>query len=297
LGELQSRSVAVYVNFNPSSTELPRTNDFRQIGLIRKPRFNNAKLTVSGNGFTTGEQVVQYQNVAQLSANVTLTSSSMSGNTSSQFMSALRPGDAVMVANTTASRLAVVGSVTNDQSIAVRENVGTMTNATATLIRLLGDGTVKVSDGTSVTLNNASPTLAPNALLYGITSRTVKGCTGVVFNRRSHSNAFVQTLQLVGTLVSGTFLEDEKLAQGNASAYLHSTSLNGSTTTLFATNEVGTITTGTITGQTSGAVMNITAKYDGDLAPDKGQLVYLENVVPVTRDSTKTETFKIVLEF
>jgi hypothetical protein len=52
-----------------------------------------------------------------------------------------------------------------------------------------------------------------------------------------------------------------------------------------------------MTGNSSTAVMNLSYKYDGWLVKDSGDVVYVENVDPITRASNKSETVKLILEF
>jgi hypothetical protein len=298
VSELQGNSVCVYARLAPSDTELANVNEFRQYGLLRDPRFDNVTLTVSGTGFTAGEQLIQYQKIAQLSSNTTMSSTTLTGNSTSTFSSSLRPGDAILCSNATASRLNVISAVANTTSASVRDNVGSISNASCFLLRVIGDGYVSSSNSTSVTLKSGSAGLLSSADLYGVTSQAVKTPSAITWNTKADNNNFVGMTKLVGTMSSGTIVKDEVLLQANgAQGEVYDVVNNSGTFTVYLTNVRGTISTGsTITGQTSAAVMNITTKYNGDLAVDQGQLVYVENVAPVTRNSSSYETLKIILE-
>ena len=53
-----------------------------------------------------------------------------------------------------------------------------------------------------------------------------------------------------------------------------------------------------IVGATSGATLeNLSNKYSGDFVVDSGQVLYIENLDPITRSGNKSEIVKIILEF
>lgn len=67
---------------------------------------------------------------------------------------------------------------------------------------------------------------------------------------------------------------------------------------MFVTNannifEIGEV----ITGANSDATFTVSAKYEGEIEKDSGQIVYVENLSPISRSNTQTETVKLILEF
>jgi hypothetical protein len=52
-----------------------------------------------------------------------------------------------------------------------------------------------------------------------------------------------------------------------------------------------------IRGLTSNTYFNASYKYNGEIVPDSGEILYLENLSPITRDYKQTETVKLILEF
>ena len=53
-----------------------------------------------------------------------------------------------------------------------------------------------------------------------------------------------------------------------------------------------------ITGVSSSQVLeNLNNKYPGDFVVGSGQVLYLENLDPITRAGNKSEIIKIILEF
>ena len=52
-----------------------------------------------------------------------------------------------------------------------------------------------------------------------------------------------------------------------------------------------------ISGASSNAVFNLSNKYPGFIVPDSGKILYVENVDPISRQTSRSETIKIILEF
>jgi hypothetical protein len=54
----------------------------------------------------------------------------------------------------------------------------------------------------------------------------------------------------------------------------------------------------TIIGDNSTGVLdNLITKYKGDFVKDSGEVLYYENLNPITRKDNKSEIIKIILEF
>ena len=77
---------------------------------------------------------------------------------------------------------------------------------------------------------------------------------------------------------------------GNANDYLFVTNLNNS----FNIPENGSLT---LRGTTSNAYFTASYKYNGEIIPDSGEVLYLENLSPIKRNPNQTETIKLILEF
>ena len=93
--------------------------------------------------------------------------------------------------------------------------------------------------------------------------------------------------------------EDTAVVYTRAEARFHSYVEAGASDIVYATNVKNIFPLGAapMTGNTSTAVMNLSYKYDGSLVKDSGDVVYVENVDPITRASNKSETVKLILEF
>lgn len=118
-----------------------------------------------------------------------------------------------------------------------------------------------------------------------------------------------QTYKLVVDNVTGTFAEDEEVFQTSGTTEA-SKNANGSlyfanSTFVYLTNQRGTFNVSddivgslqTIRGNTSGATAKVTGIVGGDFVKYSGEVVYIENVTPIAKNASQTETFRIILEF
>ena len=99
--------------------------------------------------------------------------------------------------------------------------------------------------------------------------------------------------------ITDVFDEDEVVYQvqnteTDPTAYFHSSN----NTIIFVTDKFGIFNNGnTVVGNTSGAQATITAQWPGDLVPGSGKVLYVENIAPIVRSATQSETFKIIVEY
>jgi hypothetical protein len=135
--------------------------------------------------------------------------------------------------------------------------------------------------------------------------------TGIDVNERIGTSTpefnfstFNQMVRCEGTLTGGTFTNDEQVKQVEAgtnpevilsTAFVHSSN----STHLSLTRLSGDLLTSKqIVGVDSGAIFSTPFdKYDGDIDPTSGNIIYLQNDVPITRESSQSEQIRIILEF
>jgi hypothetical protein len=114
-------------------------------------------------------------------------------------------------------------------------------------------------------------------------------------------DTFVQLYKYVGTLDSGSFINNETVYQNSidsANGLLHSANLFSGVLTLYTSNQVGQFdTSNTVIGDNSGAVATISDFYSPELVFGSGEILYLENLEPVTRSANTKETFQFIFEF
>jgi hypothetical protein len=185
-------------------------------------------------------------------------------------------------------------------------------------------GIVSFSGTSQIELSNVAGVFTSGSRIIGVggisgdtvvpVSGTTAEITGTLeINDRSASsfNYSRQLTQLIGTFSSGgvPFLEDEEIKQESLIAYAqprgrvhHFEEIEGSDR-LWISNKFGIFNLDPrgirdIAGEVSSAELSpLLNKYNGDFVVGSGEVLYLENLDPITRNDNKSEIIKIVLEF
>ena len=112
---------------------------------------------------------------------------------------------------------------------------------------------------------------------------------------RATGSAYRQTYRYTLGSVTGTFLRDETVTSGSNTASV----VEWSTPNLFVTRPInfGFANSATVTGGTSGATATITAINTPSLEAYTGDLLYVENRVPISRASDQIEDVKLIIQF
>ena len=151
-------------------------------------------------------------------------------------------------------------------------------------------------------LTNVDGKISANAAIKGNSSNATAVVTSVRINGFDKTfDTYDQRMRFNITMNSPVeFVENERVTQ-------HQTFANGyvegaNTTFMGITNARGTFNTADITDDftltaPSGASANINAIIQPDLVKNTGQILYLENVQPVERSPSTSETIKIILSF
>ena len=190
------------------------------------------------------------------------------------------------------------------------------------LIESVPFGKVISSDAVSVTLTDVVVTgYELSAALLGETSF----CSAAVANTipyiyvngrdADEFNGFNQLTTFVGTQISeNEFIEDETVVIDNDVVYPSDTlvpsfifhsmhdNVGSSNDYIFGTNVTNRLSIPenaaiNLRGSTSNAYFTASYKYNGELVPDSGEILYLENLAPISRNPRQTETVKLILEF
>jgi hypothetical protein len=117
----------------------------------------------------------------------------------------------------------------------------------------------------------------------------------------STASTLKATNELTFSSPSGTFTQDETITGGTSGAVGRITTVSGSTIRyilLRTDNTVGAVfqTAETITGGTSSATGTIATLINPEVAPDSGDVIYVENRRPINRASDQIEDIKIIVE-
>lgn len=323
--ELGAGFVGLSTKFIENESPLSAENDYRTIGLVKEPLFANVRmLTDSANtlgGFIVGERVYQYT-PTQLTGTANVYSNSTVTGVDTLFSEALSVGDKVLVSDGVQNIFANVASISNNTSMTLTTNA-TFSNAGCSVSymkTLRASGIVTSATESDLYLTDFSPTgWTSSLLLVGEQSSCTTSLNQLVtddqritINGRAYDQykKYTQLTRLIGQLNTGTFAEDEEVTQDSAVsysqpvAYVHSFVENGSSDVLYITDvrnmfqaagESGS--DGTVVGSSSGAQFTVSSKYNGDLVADSGEIMYLENLSPISRANSQTETIKLIIKF
>jgi alpha-tubulin suppressor-like RCC1 family protein len=224
--------------------------------------------------------------------------------TTTDFINQIAAGDYIfMTSPTGVTDFTTVNSVTNSSHLVLARN-SAFTYSGATLYRanVVASGTVTGMGAVNssidyVTVANVSGFFTVNNDIVGESSRASGNVTAVLFNNIPKTFLTMNQLQAHRGTLTGAFVEDEYVYVGNseiANARYHS----GNSSMIFLTQPRGDFTVGlTITGNSSGASFVIDDKYNGDISRGSGDIMYIENIQPVSRSDSQSETIKLIVEF
>lgn len=147
--------------------------------------------------------------------------------------------------------------------------------------------------------------------IVGGTSNTSATVNSFVTSDKTTSNftTFDQRFRLTGfaqTTTDAAFSIDEPVIQAstNATGIVHSINTSsGSVLTItnkkgnWLASDTATDTQYSFSGSTSGAAGTFADTAGPDIVPNTGEVIYLENVSPITRSDDQTERIKLMIEF
>lgn len=318
--ELFGRYVGISTSFIGNNEPLSANNDYRTVGLLKNPQFANVNIILDAGSirgsFITNENVYRYKPV-RLYGNVSISANSLVTGVDTAFVDTFRTNDRVIITNGISNIFANVQSIAGDTLLTVdKEPTFTGSNCAIYLIESEKFGKVLDYNSINISLTEVNPVgLDLSSYLLG----EISSCTARVSNTQPYVtvngrdadefNAFNQLTTFVGSFTStNEFIEDEFLIQDtddidtSPTARVHSYRDNPGSANdyLYVTNVSNVFDlngTAVIRGLTSNAYFDARYKYNGEIVPDSGEILYLENLKPITRDFKQTETVKLILEF
>lgn len=323
--ELGANYVGVAVKFVENegvAPELRTENDYRQVGLLRNPLFANVEIKYSaGNtvgAFLPAEQVSQYTSIRLTGTANTYSNSTIKGN-STLFQDSLAVGDRLLVSDGVNNVYGNVVSIASNTQLVLDVNASfTSVTCNISLVNASAFGIISANSSGTIYLANVNVSNVSSSMKFigeesfcTTVADTVKICRGGStpdVRVTNNYTTFSQLTKLAGTIDDGTFVQDELITQDSAvapydtpSARLYAAVEDGGTDYLYVTNvqniwQTGA-TDGVTTGANSDAQFTVTAKYEGELVPGSGEVVYIENLPPIARSNNQTETIKLILEF
>ena len=299
--ELYCNSLGISVTLaNNEQNSILTTNQYQQIGLMKNPRFANVTVNISPNfgNFLLGETVYTYT-ANQMASNATLVvgQANITCN-NANFSTQVGPNSAILLSNGSVNMLTTINTVINSTCVNVNSlGLFSCTQVQLYYVTLTGVGVVTTPGGSSITITNATPTFLSGASVIGNTSGAQGSVSTVSRNGvNEFFPTFVQLYKYSATMLNGTFENSEEVTQGNNSANIFTANGNSGSVLLYLSNFVGGLfSNGTVIGVSSGASANITGSYVPDLVYGSGDVLYIENISPVTRANTQSETFQLIL--
>ena len=159
-------------------------------------------------------------------------------------------------------------------------------------------GIVKGSTTTTVAVSNVTGIFVTNKnIVGGTTGATASVIDYVINNQVKDFNTFDNRERYTYTAGSGSFIQDEKVYQLDvsvANAYYHSNDANY----YYLTDLRGVLNTGnTMIGVNSGASVILNSHLPSDIVQGSGEVLYIENVDPIVRSASQSESIKLILKF
>lgn len=323
--ELGANYAGVAVKFIENegvAPELRTENDFRQVGLLRNPLFANVEITYSaGNtvgAFLPAETVSQYTEVRLTGTANTFSNSTIKGN-GTLFQDSLSVGDRLLISDGVTNVYGNVQSIASNTQLVLDVNASfTSVTCNVSLVKASAFGTISANSTGAIYVANVNVANVSSSMKFigedsfcTTVADTVKICRGGAtpdVRVTNNYSTFSQLTKLAGTIDDGTFVQDELITQDSAvapydtpSARLYAAVEDGGTDYLYVTNVQNTwqlgAANGVSTGANSDAQFTVQAKYEGELVPGSGEVVYIENLSPIARSNNQTETIKLILEF
>jgi hypothetical protein len=291
------------VSFNSDeSGTIIANNDYRTIGILKNPLFANVNVELSllNGTFINGEPALKIVPTYLGSNGVLQTNSGLFTSTSANFTTQFAANSYIYLSSGTDSMIGVVNNIVNSTSLYLKTNgYFNSTNTEFYIPTIYATSNVISSNSTNLVLTNLSNSIESNNLIVGVLSgaRAISN-TVYISGLNKGFGTFINMYKYIGNITSGTFIKDEKIYQNSiaeANATLFSTD---DSTTIYASDQFGIFETNkNIVGEDSNAIATINEKYTPEIVFKSGELLYIENMSPVSRQDGQSETFKIVFEY
>lgn len=282
-------------------------------------------VTSQGNGYVTAPTAIPAIGAGGSNAQFTI---ALANPDTPTFQDAFEVGDYVLVTDGSNSFISTVSNVPEDYRITVANTNSSFTadNCEISAIVVEASGVVSTSGVSSITLANVAGVFSTGSRIIGVggqygntvvpvsgTTSTITGTINVNDRNAGSFNVSRQLTRLIGQFSAGSipFLEDELIEQESLIAYakprgrVHHLEEDGGADDdiLWISNSFGIFNLDPsgvrdIIGAISAAELTeLTNKYSGDFVVGSGEVIYMENLDPITRDDNKSEIIKIILEF
>ena len=307
--ELGATSFGIGIEFTGDENGYVTTqNDYRSIYILKDPLLNNVTLELANNvgTFLGTEEIVQvsYKTLAGIAV-VDTTNSTITG-ISTEFNSALKTGDEVIIYDTVNNTrcLRTVESIANSTSVTLSSApTFNSTIASVQFIERISTGTRAGGSLPYLNMNSVEPKFQIGKNVIGVVSGAWGNVSAITINDVEYNNfnTLDNRTRVPYNSIVGTLNEDAEVYQVDlsvANAYVHSTN----NTYLFLTSERGVINpnlidTVKVVDSNTTIIPGIGTRYSPDIVKGSGNILYVENLDPITRDDEQSEAVRVILNF
>lgn len=317
--ELKAYFVGISSSFTGNSAPIVAENTFKTIGLLKQPKFSECTLTLDTDSvrgtFIPGEQLFRYRPV-HLQGKVEVFSNSLVVGVGTTFLNSIKESESILITNglTNIFANAIIIDDTNLKLDVEPSFIGS--NCDIYLASLESFASCVDYDSPLLKITNVLPTgFSVSQNIFGGSSKATSKVSSEVayltIGTRDFDDfsAFNQLTRLDGLLITDSeFVENEVLNQESLdtispSATFHSYFRNEESQfdSVYVTNKVKEFQVpGLIQSDRAEAtqtLFEITNKYNGEIIPDSGEILYVENFSAISRNDAQTEVIKLFLEF
>ncbi len=298
--ELGAKTLIASVTLsNTEGGTIPATNSYRSVGLLRGPLFSETYLNLSSpSGLFLSPEPASVMTLSTRAVNCSINvDSGVVTSPTALFGFSLQANATVFLSNGTVSMLANIASVTNSSVLTLDANSEfTMANAVLYAPTFVANATVSDSVlESNIAISSVTAPITTGQIVYGHSSRnrgTITAITrgGVV----KDFDTYIQLTKYDVSIMGGSFIEDETVAQGTRTGIVHSYA-NGS---VFISNMTMSFDTeSNFIGQTSGCIASPSRAYAPELLRGTGTIEYVEAIDPVTRQANQNEQWIVAYQY
>ena len=334
--ELGARACMVVSEFSgDEGGQAPTNHTFSRFGIIQDPAFANVSIDTSVpetetagsiNSFVTDENITHFSISPQFLENVRLINpTTLEANTALvnfNFAQYFEAGDKIFVIDRSVGYAYHYAEITS-----VGQYTITMNNASATLSSNIAydlelyrakdicTGVVIRRDDTVSNrfyAKRVTGKLEIGGYVVGHNSNAIGQVLSTNINDRIEEvpgeptvyqfDTFIQCVKCIGAFTGDVFQSKTKVYNsvdgnivGTADVVTVDTTQGLSDAIVYLTNVEGELLGATLTDDDD-QTFNVTYKYNGDLDVTAGRILYLQNDIPVARDSISKETIRVILE-
>lgn len=150
----------------------------------------------------------------------------------------------------------------------------------------------------TVSISNVAGIFIPNKIITGSTSGATANVISFNINGQAKNfSTFDNRQKFTYTAGVGSFQQDEQVYQvdvGVANAYFHSNDASY----YYFTDLRGTFnTSNSVIGVNSSSVVSLNTRLPPDIVEGSGEVLYIENIDPIARSASQSESIKLILKF